>query len=457
MGSSLQAIVGACEPRSQPAMVLAGGYFGGWLPWESCAGLRADPQQLRAAGAGLGAGVLVVAPAGSCVVAETARIAAYLARESAGQCGPCVNGVAAVARDLARMCTRDAGRAVTERLRSRIDVIDGRGACALPTASAAWWRASSRASRITWRCMSATAAAAMRSGCRCHCLRRRWSRPTGDEAPSRRVDPIACDGHGLCADLLPERIELDEWGYPIVDRTPVRGDGPRTRGGRWRPARSWRCGWSDSDDPARRLDLDADATEATSPGVEGNRRLTATLGAVLLVLLAIEGGTIPFLGQLEVVHVVVGPGADPDRVVKLGTTFYRFARYYTREPGLPAGGAAASVMRVAGPLVVVTTVALFASGVVLAIAGRHSQTVYARPQGQLHRLVRRDVGARHWPRVVDPVGGCAGLVGGATDAGLARAATGGGRCHAGRTGRGSSRLSAASSMGPRLTHPRCPR
>ena len=30
-----------------------------------------------------------------------------------------------------------------------------------------------------------------------------------------RVDPIACDGHGLCADLLPERIELDEWGYPI--------------------------------------------------------------------------------------------------------------------------------------------------------------------------------------------------------------------------------------------------
>lgn len=39
-----------------------------------------------------------------------------------------------------------------------------------------------------------------------------------------RVDPIACDGHGLCADLLPERIKLDEWGYPIVDRTPVRGD-----------------------------------------------------------------------------------------------------------------------------------------------------------------------------------------------------------------------------------------
>ena len=36
-----------------------------------------------------------------------------------------------------------------------------------------------------------------------------------------RVDPIACTGHGLCAELLPERIELDEWGYPIVDGEPI--------------------------------------------------------------------------------------------------------------------------------------------------------------------------------------------------------------------------------------------
>jgi ferredoxin len=33
------------------------------------------------------------------------------------------------------------------------------------------------------------------------------------------VDPIACVGHGLCAELLPERVRLDEWGYPIVDGT----------------------------------------------------------------------------------------------------------------------------------------------------------------------------------------------------------------------------------------------
>jgi ferredoxin len=36
-----------------------------------------------------------------------------------------------------------------------------------------------------------------------------------------RVDPIACQAHGLCAELLPERVGLDEWGYPIVDDRPV--------------------------------------------------------------------------------------------------------------------------------------------------------------------------------------------------------------------------------------------
>jgi ferredoxin len=36
-----------------------------------------------------------------------------------------------------------------------------------------------------------------------------------------RLDPISCDGHGICADLLPELIQLDDWGYPIVDGAPV--------------------------------------------------------------------------------------------------------------------------------------------------------------------------------------------------------------------------------------------
>ena len=41
---------------------------------------------------------------------------------------------------------------------------------------------------------------------------------------SLRVDPIACDGHGICAELLPEWIRLDDWGYPIVDSRPIPAD-----------------------------------------------------------------------------------------------------------------------------------------------------------------------------------------------------------------------------------------
>lgn len=36
-----------------------------------------------------------------------------------------------------------------------------------------------------------------------------------------RLNPIACEAHGLCAELFPERITLDEWGYPIIDERPI--------------------------------------------------------------------------------------------------------------------------------------------------------------------------------------------------------------------------------------------
>ncbi|MFC4944934.1 ferredoxin [Pseudonocardia sp. GCM10023141] len=44
---------------------------------------------------------------------------------------------------------------------------------------------------------------------------------SGHERHQLSVDPIACRGHGLCAELLPEIVELDEWGYPIISETAV--------------------------------------------------------------------------------------------------------------------------------------------------------------------------------------------------------------------------------------------
>ena len=47
------------------------------------------------------------------------------------------------------------------------------------------------------------------------------TKDTNDTRQTLKVNPIDCTGHGVCAELLPELISVDEWGYPIVDRGPV--------------------------------------------------------------------------------------------------------------------------------------------------------------------------------------------------------------------------------------------
>jgi ferredoxin len=55
-----------------------------------------------------------------------------------------------------------------------------------------------------------------RSGTRRSARRELARAVVGEDAVALRVDPIACEAHGLCAELLPEAVSLDEWGYPIV-------------------------------------------------------------------------------------------------------------------------------------------------------------------------------------------------------------------------------------------------
>jgi ferredoxin len=49
-------------------------------------------------------------------------------------------------------------------------------------------------------------------------------RRTGPSVLIIAIDPVACDGYGYCAELLPEHVTLDEWGYPIVDGQPLGTD-----------------------------------------------------------------------------------------------------------------------------------------------------------------------------------------------------------------------------------------
>jgi NADH:ubiquinone oxidoreductase subunit F (NADH-binding) len=130
-GTPLIDIVQRAAPTTPPQAVLVGGYGGTWVGSESLTTPYAS-LWLRAMGASAGVGVLVVLGANDCGVAETARIAAYMAGQSSGQCGPCVMGLPAIADDLARLARGQADLDLQTRLWRRLDQIDGRGACRHP-------------------------------------------------------------------------------------------------------------------------------------------------------------------------------------------------------------------------------------------------------------------------------------------------------------------------------------
>ena len=102
-------------------------------------------------------------------------------------------------------------------------------------------------------------------------------------------------------------------------------------------------------------------------GVEGNARLTAAAAAVIFVLLAIEGVTILRIGNLLNVHVFIGIVLIPIVVVKISSTIWRFVRYYAGDPEYRRHGPPVLVLRLLGPVVVVLTVVVFASGVGLVV------------------------------------------------------------------------------------------
>ncbi len=104
-------------------------------------------------------------------------------------------------------------------------------------------------------------------------------------------------------------------------------------------------------------------------GAEGNERLTAMTGAVLLVLFAAEGITILSVHQLLTLHFFIGMLLAGPVLLKIGSTGYRFTRYYTGAAAYVRKGPPAPLLRLLGPVVVLTSCGVIGSGIALAFVG----------------------------------------------------------------------------------------
>lgn len=111
-------------------------------------------------------------------------------------------------------------------------------------------------------------------------------------------------------------------------------------------------------------------------GPEANARLTGALAAVLLVLLAAEGFTVLSVHKLLVPHVFIGMLLIPPVLLKIGSTLYRFGRYYSGSEAYRRKGPPALVLRLLGPFVVALTVSVLGTGVVLMFVSRSARHLW---------------------------------------------------------------------------------
>ena len=124
---------GPAEPLQA---VLLGGFAGTWLPADQAIGLPFSRSGLAPAGAAPGAGVVTALPRDACGLAATARMLTYLAANGAEQCGPCRFGLPAVADDFSALAEGRSDAGLLNRLRRRVGLLPGRGACGHPDGAA---------------------------------------------------------------------------------------------------------------------------------------------------------------------------------------------------------------------------------------------------------------------------------------------------------------------------------
>jgi hypothetical protein len=114
----------------------------------------------------------------------------------------------------------------------------------------------------------------------------------------------------------------------------------------------------------------------TGGGAEGNEQLTAIVGVLLIVLLAVIGVTILRIRQLISIHLFVGLLLIGPVVLKMASTGYRFMRYYTHNRVYREKGPPQPLLRLIAPVVVLSTVIVFISGIVLMFEGPRHRDPY---------------------------------------------------------------------------------
>lgn len=131
-GIPLGSVVGQATPRTTPQAVLVGGYSGAWVSYAGAAGVGFDSVSLAQLRASPGCGSLCVLGAESCGLLETAAVVRWMAGQSAGQCGPCLHGLPALAEAFDVVARGDRRGAALRRVTDLLGVIPGRGACHHP-------------------------------------------------------------------------------------------------------------------------------------------------------------------------------------------------------------------------------------------------------------------------------------------------------------------------------------
>jgi NADH:ubiquinone oxidoreductase subunit F (NADH-binding) len=136
-GASMSSLIDAAGgTTARVRAALLGGYAGTWIGGEFVHGIGLSDEHLAPHGATLGAGVVLLLGEDACPVAESARVARWLAAQSTGQCGPCVNGLAALAGSVARIAEGAPDADANQRIERLTSLVRRRGACGHPDGTA---------------------------------------------------------------------------------------------------------------------------------------------------------------------------------------------------------------------------------------------------------------------------------------------------------------------------------